>query len=260
MRDQMVFQRHEIKYMLTKAQKAIIQKAMAEHVISDPHGRSTIQSLYFDTPDFLLIRRSMEHPLYKEKLRLRSYGVANANTTVFVELKKKYNSVVYKRRIAMTEAEASRYLLGHIPSEDSQIRREIDYCIAHYPSLAPRVLLSYEREAYYGKDNPNFRITFDETILWRNTDVNLTSGIYGTPILPEENTLMEIKTSGAIPLWMVRLLSENHIYKTSFSKYASAYTCICGGRQADLAKSPVPVTAEPETTLQYENGGNYHYA
>ena len=232
MSDQMIFKRYEIKYLLTRRQYDRIRQAFAGRMQADIHGKSTILSLYFDTEDDLLIRRSLEKPLYKEKLRLRSYGVATADTTVFVELKKKYQSVVYKRRIDMTEAQATRYLLEHKPVKDTQISHEIDYCMQHYPALAPRMLLSYEREAYYSITDPNFRMTFDEQILWRDHDVNLTSGIGGTAVLPDDCILMEVKTAGAIPLWLVRLLSEEHIYKTSFSKYGTAWMM----KQSNLSK------------------------
>ena len=115
----------------------LLKNQMKQYMTADEHGMSTICSLYFDTPDYLLIQRSMEHPVYKEKLRLRSYGTADKDTTVFVELKKKYESVVYKRRIAMTEDEAERYLLFHEKVKDTQITREIDYCLKNYKKLAP---------------------------------------------------------------------------------------------------------------------------
>lgn len=223
MSDQMIFKRYEIKYKMTAAQRMLLKELFAEHMTADEHGKSTILSLYFDTEDDLLIRRSLEKPLYKEKLRLRSYGVADDDTTVFVELKKKYKSVVYKRRVGMTEQDAERYLLDHETIADTQITHEIDYCINHYQTLAPRMLLSYEREAFYAADDHDFRITFDENILWRDYDVTLTDGIGGTPILPEGQVLMEVKTAGAIPLWLTEFLSANHIYKTSFSKYGTAY-------------------------------------
>ena len=113
MKDQMTFKRYELKYMLTIEQQQKILKAMANHMKEDPHGHSTIQSLYFDTPDFLLIRRSIDKPAYKEKLRLRSYGVANEDTKVFLELKKKYDKVVYKRRISSTESQAINMTLTY---------------------------------------------------------------------------------------------------------------------------------------------------
>ena len=254
MSDQMIFKRYEIKYMLTAEQKGRLCQRMEGEMIADEHGRSTIQSLYFDTPDYLLIRRSLDKPFYKEKLRLRSYGVASKDTPVFIELKKKYDSVVYKRRIGMTEQEACAYLLRHRPVADSQIAHEIDYCMRYYRDLAPKMLLSYEREAFYHRTDRNLRITFDENILWRDYDVDLKAGIYGTPILHDGQVLMEVKTAGAMPLWLVRFLSENRIYKTSFSKYGTAY------------QTMMQRTGECETSLAgeaasiYEKGGIYNYA
>lgn len=223
MSEQMIFKRYEIKYMLDRQQFELLKKVMQEHMIADVHGKSTNCSLYFDTPDFLLIRRSMDHPMYKEKLRVRSYGVADQDSTVFVELKKKYDSVTYKRRIGLKAEEMERYLLGHEKVVDTQITREIDYCLDLYKGLAPAVMLSYEREAYYGKDDHDFRITFDQNILWRDYDLSLRKGIYGNSILKEDQVLMEVKVAGAFPMWMVKFLSENRIYRTSFSKYATAY-------------------------------------
>ena len=229
MKDQMIFKRYEMKYMLNRMQFEELKEEMEQYMIADEHGKSTICSLYFDTPTFLLIRRSLEKPVYKEKLRLRSYGVADADTIVFVELKKKYDSVVYKRRVGMTEWDAERYLLQHEQVMDTQITREIDYCMTNYEKLAPSILLSYEREAYFGKGDHDFRVTFDQNILWRDYDLSLCKGIYGRPLLSEEQVLMEVKTAGGIPMWMVKFMSERNIYKTSFSKYGMAYTKIFNG-------------------------------
>ena len=224
MSDQMIFKRHEIKYMITSEQLELIKKAFEEHMIADEHGESTICSLYFDTPSFQLIRRSIEHPIYKEKLRLRSYGVAHADTKVFVELKKKYKKVVYKRRVTLTEKDAMRYLLEGEIDKRTQITDEIDYFKEFYPRIAPAMLLMYKREAYYSKEDRDFRVTFDRDVLWRDYDLSLDKGIYGRQILEPNQILMEVKTKDAIPLWMTKLLTENHIYKKSFSKYGTAYT------------------------------------
>ena len=223
MSDQMIFKRHEIKYLITKEQQLQFKQAFEKHMIADEHGESTICSLYFDTPSFQLIRRSIEHPVYKEKLRLRSYGVASSDTKVFIELKKKYKKVVYKRRITLPEKDAMRYLLNKEIDTRTQITDEIDYFMNFYSGLAPAMLLMYTREAYYAKDDPDFRITFDRDVLWRDYDLTLDKGIYGRPILEPNQILMEVKTKDAIPLWMTKLLTDNHIYKRSFSKYGTAY-------------------------------------
>lgn len=227
MADQMIFKRFEIKYMIDEAVFEKLMEVMDGYMIADEHGRSTVCSLYYDTPKHLLIRRSLEHPVYKEKLRLRSYGVAKPSDTVFVELKKKFCSVVYKRRIAMTYDKALSYLAGNGQIADSQIANEINYALKIYENLAPAVLLSYEREAFYARNNHEFRVTFDRNILWKDYDLSLDKGIYGTPILEDQKVLMEVKTDGAIPGWMVDFLTANKLYKTSFSKYGTAYRAIC---------------------------------
>lgn len=233
MGDQVVFKRSEIKYLISQEQYKHIRREMAEHMKGDEFGRSNICSIYFDTPDYLLARRSIEKPVYKEKLRLRSYGTVLPESKVFVEIKKKYDSVVYKRRISMEYQEAADYLLRGVEVKDSQISHEIDFFLARYSNLRPSVFLSYEREAFYAADDHEFRITFDENILWRDYDISLGKGIYGQPVLKKDQILMEIKTGSSIPLWMTEILSKYHIYKTSFSKYGNAYRSICERARQD---------------------------
>lgn len=218
------FKRYELKYRVNARQKRALTDAMREYMRPDEYGRSTICNLYFDTPDYLLIRRSLEKPVYKEKLRLRSYGAAQDDSQVFLELKKKYKGVVYKRRIAMDNRAAMEALLqGKKLRNEGQIAREIEAFRSFYRDLAPAVYLSCEREAFYGKDDHELRITFDERILWRQQDMDLRIAPYGTAILAPGESLMEIKIAGAMPLWLARLLAENGIYQTSFSKYGNAY-------------------------------------
>ena len=221
---QTVFKRYELKYLLTQAQKETVLKAMQPYMTLDKYGRTTIRNLYYDTDSYLLIRRSIEKPAYKEKLRIRSYSQTDDNSTVFVELKKKYKHVVYKRRISLPYTDATAWLSREKhPAKHTQIANEINYFLDYYGSLHPTVFLSYERKAYYCNDGSDFRVTFDDNILCRQEDLSLESEVYGTPILPEGKVLMEIKCSGGIPLWMTHVLSEEKIYKTSFSKYGTAY-------------------------------------
>ena len=193
----------------------------------DGYGRTTIRNLYFDTDNYRLIRHSIDKPVYKEKLRIRSYEQAASDSTVFVELKKKYESVVYKRRISLPEQEAMEWVNGiHHCHKDTQISREIDYFLKIYAPLRPVVFLSYEREAYFEKNGGDFRVTFDDSILCREEELSLQAKVYGTPLLEAGHTLMEIKCAGGIPLWMAQALSGEQIYKTSFSKYGTAYETI----------------------------------
>lgn len=221
---QSVFSRYELKYLLNPAQKKHILGAMEGHMKLDAYGRTTIRNIYYDTPNYRLARQSLGRPVYKEKLRVRSYVQADPFTPVYVELKKKYDGVVYKRRIGLPEKEAMAWVAGAAPcSRDEQIVREIDWFRDFYACLEPKVFLSYEREAYFSLYGSDFRVTFDESILSRQRDLSLCGGVWGTPLLGPGQTLMEIKCAGGIPLWMVEVLSEQRIYKTSYSKYGTAY-------------------------------------
>ena len=241
-----IFKRYELKYLLTHAQRDAVLAGIAPYMQLDGYGRTTIRNIYFDTEDYRLIRRSIEKPAYKEKLRVRSYRLVGSDDTVFVELKKKYDGVVYKRRIALAESVATDWLLGRTESPcDTQISREIDYFMSFYGSLRPAMFLSYEREAFYERAGGDFRVTFDDNILCRRTDLSLQCQPSGHSILPPNTVLMEIKCSGAIPLWMVKILSSENIYKTSFSKYGRAYidTVLCDSTDKNTASEEILINA-----------------
>ncbi len=219
-----IFQRHEIKFLLDSRQRAILEQAFAMRMEPDPHGQSTICNIYYDTPDYRLIRESLEKPVYKEKLRMRSYGQVTGGGEVFLELKKKYDGVVYKRRISLTEREATAYMNGRVPlPENSQIGREIDYCRKYYRNLRPAVYLCYDRCAYFSTEDPELRATFDKNIRWRTCDMRLTAAPGGEHLLLPGQSLFEVKTATAIPLWLVEVLDRAGIRQASFSKYGEAY-------------------------------------
>lgn len=220
---QLTFKRKEVKYLINEHERAALQPLLDEYMRPDEHGQSLLCNLYLDTPSNLLIRRSMEHPVYKEKLRLRTYGVAGAHTPAFVEIKKKYRGVVYKRRVAANYSDAMAALVQkHAPGK-GQVANEIDYMFAHYEDLAPRMYLAYEREAFFGVDNRDFRMTFDTDIVARTSDLSLTVEPSGEELLPPGYTLLEVKTAGGMPLWLTHFLSEYELRKAPFSKYGTAY-------------------------------------
>lgn len=219
-----VFKRYEYKYLLTAEQYFAVLSELDKHMIADKHGKSTIQSLYYDTDNFLLVRRSLEKPNYKEKLRLRSYGQAKGDDEVFLELKKKYDGVVFKRRIQLTAADAERGLFDYVRAQTEQIAKEITYAIDLYKTLSPKILLLYDRTAYFGSSaESGLRVTFDTNIRYRTDRLTLAGGTDGMPVRSDGKILMEVKAGTAIPLWLCRLISSNDIRKTSFSKYGSAY-------------------------------------
>lgn len=243
MKDIMIFRRVEKKYRLNPAQKDALLAVIGGHLTPDQHGRNTICSLYLDTPDHLLIRNSIIARTYKEKLRLRSYGTPDMDDHVFLEIKKKFKGVVYKRREVMTLREAMDYIERGIKPCDTQIMRELDYAMHFYRQPKPAMLIAYEREAYFDADNPNLRITFDTNVRARETDCRLELGSYGDYLLPEDAILMEIKTDGAMPVWLAQALSQCGILPARFSKYGTAYL-----RSAGL----IPAPAYPRTAMRGE--------
>lgn len=221
--DIFTFKRVEKKYLVTQAEKDMLTAEISEHLIPDPHGRSTICSLYIDTPDYLLIRNSIDARTYKEKLRLRSYGTPKNGDKVFLEIKKKFKGVVYKRRVSMTLKQAEEYLSQGTRPEDSQIMREIDYAMRLYRHPTPRMFIAYERDAYFVKGLPHLRLTFDSNVRYRSDDLLLEDGTEGKPILPEGRYILEVKTDGAMPIWLSHALDKFRILPSSFSKYGTAY-------------------------------------
>ena len=219
----LTFKRYEKKYLLSARKFELLWERLREQLVPDLFHRSTVCSIYYDSDDFSLIRHSLEKPVYKEKLRLRSYNVPGPDGEVFVELKKKYKGVVYKRRVRMSAAEAERYLAGQSrPPEDGQILREIDFFLQTH-EVSPKAFIACEREAWVDREEPELRITFDRNLRWRDTDLHLSSGCGGEPLLPDGEVLIEIKIPGATPLWLAHLLSELEIFPTSFSKYGTCY-------------------------------------
>ena len=219
-----IFKRVEKKYMLTREQYEYLINAIAPYMAPDQYGETEIRNIYFDNADNELIETSLLKPTYKEKLRLRSYGVPKMDSTVFFEIKKKYRGIVYKRRISMKLKEAYAYIDGgKLPeSIEGNIPTEIDYMMNRY-SLTPKAFISYKRVAWTCESDPDLRITFDRDITSRYDDTRLESTADGHKILPKDTVLMEIKIPGAMPLWLAHILSEKNIFPHSFSKFGTAH-------------------------------------
>ena len=165
----LTFKRYEKKYLLSREKYESLRQLLDPHIVPDEYFESTVCSIYYDSDDYHLIRYSIERPVYKEKLRLRSYNVPADGDSVFVELKKKYKGVVYKRRIRMRADEAPDYLNGSIPApKPSQMSREIDWFLRQNKPK-PKVFIACDRQAYVASDSPDLRITFDHNMRWRET-------------------------------------------------------------------------------------------
>ena len=220
-----IFERVEKKYLLNQMQYTALQSKMKPYMKVDNYGLSTICNVYYDTDKFDLIRTSIEKPAYKEKLRLRSYGVPDEESPAFIEIKKKYGGIVYKRRISLPYKEAVNYLNHGIRPESAvnpQILAELDYFQSFYHTK-PKMYIAYDRIAMFGIQDASIRMTFDTNIRSREEDMDLSYGDAGKLLLRQGEVLMEIKVGGAYPMWMVELLSSLQIYPVSFSKYGRIY-------------------------------------
>ena len=248
-----VMQRCEVKYILDPAQTNLLKKALNGRMEPDQFGRTTIASLYYDTPDYRLIRASLEKPDFKEKLRLRTYGRATETSPVFLELKRKVLGTVYKRRIRTTVGRAARFVRGEENELDgSQIGRELISFRNYYENLLPSFMIIYDRTAYV-EVGGNLRLTIDEAPRYRARDLDLTRPMDGTPLLGEGFCLLELKVQSAMPLWLTNVLSESRIYKTSFSKCGEAF-------RQELTKTYLQLNARrPEAWPDRTRERTYHH-
>ena len=217
------FRRYEKKYLITAEQADALFKKIGDRMRPDEYGETVICNLYYDTPDYLLIRRSLDKPKYKEKLRIRCYGVPNKDSLAFIEIKKKVAKIVYKRRIDTTYKKAVDYLKTGETDVEGQVKNELDWFLKSYEGIAPSTALFYTRTAFFDTVDPELRITVDKDIFWRRDDLDLTLGAYGERIIGENQRLLEIKISGTFPVWLAHTLSELNIFPNSFSKYGKAF-------------------------------------
>ena len=218
-------QRYEFKYLMRPEQTAALRERLVGHMEVDKYGVTSIASIYYDTPDYQLIRTSIEKPPFKEKMRLRSYGLAKKDSTLFLELKRKAYGIVYKRRVSTTQELVDRFLNyeGDVCA-DGQIAREITYFRNYYKRLVPAFLIIYDRTAYF-EPGGDLRLTIDGDPRYRATDLNLYTSMEGTPLMPygKGSAILEVKVQQAVPLWLSEILDDLKIYKGSFSKVGEAY-------------------------------------
>lgn len=227
-----VFNRYEKKYIVDEKTYNQLLIRLADYMIADSHNAEgkfySISNIYYDTADNELIRKSIERPVYKEKLRMRSYGVPGIEDKVFVEIKKKYKGIVNKRRTSIQLKAAYDYFDRDIcpnlcePHMNQQVFKEIDY-FKNFYHLVPKVYISYDRKAFFEKNDGDFRLTFDTNIKTRRNDLRLEAGSYGDDLLDEGKFLMEVKIMNAAPLWFTKIMTDLKIYPASFSKYGTEY-------------------------------------
>ena len=218
-----VMKRYEMKYIMSPEQTEYFKKSVEGHMKIDKFGLTSIASLYYDTPNYRLIRTSVEKPAFKEKIRLRSYGIATDTSPVFLELKRKAYGIVYKRRVQSTIPLVKKFFdcEGDICA-GGQINREITAFRDYYQTLVPACMIIYDRVAYFQPDG-DLRLTIDHNPRYRYEDLDLRCSMDGTSLLKDGYTILEVKVQQAVPLWLSAILTKGKIYKGSFSKYGEAY-------------------------------------
>jgi len=221
---QSIFKRYENKYLITYAQHAALYNLLSRRMAPDYYGEYLVQNLYYDTENWDVIRASIESPLFKEKLRLRCYGDISQQSDLFLELKKKYDGVVHKRRIAIpADALSGGSVRGAVAKDTSQIAHELGFYLKSH-AVSEKMYIVYRRAAFTGTSDAGLRVTIDSDVRFRLGSLDFSCPGYGHAILPQGKTLMEIKTFGGMPIWLARALCDNQIYPTSFSKYGICYT------------------------------------
>ena len=250
------FERKETKYLLTPMQY-IQFRALAEgHMAPAEYHESDVMSVYYDTPDDLLVNRSIAGGKYKEKLRVRAYGRGETTpeTPVFIEIKKKFKGVTYKRRVNCTQAAADAFLggmdyeqaidtwpLADAQAQDAahgrialQIAGEIAWMRDHYDGLAPRMDVRTHRLSFVDADDPELRITFDADVSWRKAGSSREHSLFANG-----ERILEVKCAQAYPMWLVAVLNECGARPQSVSKYGRAY-------QAAMAEAQAAILAASE--------------
>lgn len=241
-----VFERRENKYLLGMADYLAVRRQMAGHMHEDQFGRTAVMSLYFDTSDYQMIQKSMEGGDYKEKFRLRCYGTPDADAPIFLELKKKIQRVVYKRRIGVPYKTIHQVISDgrvrvndrELTANEAQIEHEIQWVFDRY-HLEPKVLVAYDRIAMVDDNDPDFRVTFDFDVRYRTGDMVMSAGSFGTSINADFDVIMEVKAMGAYPKWFADIISEQHLVKGRFSKYGYIYEHILSQGENQHVAEPV---------------------
>ena len=218
-----VMKRYEMKYIMSPEQTEYFKESVKDYMKIDKFGLTSIASLYYDTPNYRLIRTSVEKPPFKEKIRLRSYGIATDTSPVFLELKRKAYGIVYKRRVQSTIPLVKKFFDGEGDiCAGGQINKEITTFRDYYQTLVPACMIIYDRIAYFQPDG-GLRLTIDHNPRYRYDDLDLRVSMNGNSLLKDGYTILEVKVQQAVPLWLSDILTKGKIYKGSFSKYGEAY-------------------------------------
>ena len=205
---------------------------LLEYMELDPYclngNEYRIYSIYYDTVNHDVIRQNSSKPVYKEKMRLRSYyDRKDPEDKIWMEIKKKSEKVGNKRRIKLKIKEVEPFVNeGILPQTkdylSAQVAKELQYYFK-MNKVAPALYVQYDRLALFGKEDKSFRMTFDRNVRTRRSNFQFGESDIDEPLLPDNTYIMEIKILGAMPLWLTALLSEHQLFSHGFSKYGVKY-------------------------------------
>lgn len=226
------FKRYEKKYLITKEKLDKILPFLLEYMELDPFclngNEYRIYSIYYDTDNHDVIRQNSSKPVYKEKMRIRSYyDRKDPEDKIFMEIKKKCNGQGNKRRIKLKIKEIEPFVNDGILPEtkdylSAQVAKELQYYLSKN-KVHPALYVQYDRLALFGKEDKNFRMTFDRNVRTRRHNFVFGESEDDELLLPNGEYIMEIKILGAMPLWLTHILSENELFSHGFSKYGVKY-------------------------------------
>ena len=250
----MSFCRYEKKFLVSAETAKRFAEKISDHVSLDPYcigGKEySISNIYYDTDQHTVISHSLSKPKYKEKLRVRSYGVPDMDSKVYIELKKKINGLTLKRRATLTLKDSYEYFAtGKKPENMKYINRqvlsEVDYYLSVH-DVKPMIYVAYDRTAYFANDDRSIRISIDRNVRTRRYDLELNKGDYGEDLLArwvrykkldiKDPRLIEIKISSSFPLWLVEALSSEQMRMRPFSKYGNEYRMFSNDFETDDLK------------------------
>ena len=217
-----IIDRMEQKYFVSFDKYKKLMDIIEDKLVKDKYFSERIYNIYFDNDEYEFMTKSLDKPLYKEKVRLRSYETADKNSNVFLEIKKKFQGHGNKRRVVINYNDAIDYINNKIiPDTNKQIMNELDYTFKKN-NLKPKISLTYDRLSYAFKEDDSYRITFDTNIRYSNKKIDLVD-LDDDYCLFNDGYIMEVKTLKGYPMWFIKALNELKLFPTSYSKVGEAY-------------------------------------
>jgi len=233
----MIRSRHELKYLITEAQAAVIVERIRPFMRPDHHsggGQYPLVSLYLDSEDLRLCRESLDGVKNRYKLRIRSYS-DDPDSISFFEIKRRINQIIVKSRARVRHRDVGLILAQGITAfsgtEDNRENLAQFLFYRRQIHADPVVRVRYTRQAFESRFDDDVRVTFDRRISLNITRAPvLDLNGFGWQRPPEHGVVLEIKFTHGYPAWLARMARELGLRQQSISKYARMVTRACAMR------------------------------